>query len=61
MKRTKFLSRAWANQHLYVHNQYQGRRVREGVSHDSWLVTIGTLEPCRQGCVFWRACSAAAA
>ena len=23
-----------------------------GSSHDSWLITIGTLEPCRQGCVF---------
>ena len=29
MKRTNFLSRAWTDQHLYVHNQYKGRRVRE--------------------------------
>ena len=35
--------------------------IHMGVSHDSWLITIGTLEPCRQGCVFRRACSAAAA
>ena len=42
MKRTKFLSRAWTDQHLNIHNQYQGRRVRDGVSHDSdWSL----LEP----------------
>ena len=39
------------------------KRIRDapvaGVSHDSWLVAIGTLEPCRQSCVFLRACSAA--
>ena len=30
-------------------DQKLGAPYAEGVSHDSWLVTIGTLEPRRQG------------
>ena len=42
-----------------IRSRRDSTRISTTERYSCWLVAIGTLEPCRQSCVFLRACSAA--